>query len=1023
VIGSADLTAQRLPIKTYTSADGLAHNRVNRIVRDSRGLLWFCTADGLSRFDGYGFISFGVEEGLPHGSVHDLLETRPGEYWIATAGGLVRFDPAGQPRRELVLEGGPPASPSMFTVIVSADRERRGSSVTVLREGSDGTIWAGTHRGLYRVAGPAGQRSLQPVDIGMPNDLPEQSEVTDVLEDGGGSLWIATLSGLYRREADGRAARFGVQDGLPGESLLDLFEDRDRRLWVATRGRGFFRVLGAGTARRPVVDLACGKDDGLPVDWVTQLFEASDGRVWAGTAAGLAELVWRREGQCPHVRTYVVRNGLSHRYIAGLSDDRDGNLWLSTPSAGAMKLTRRGFTTFGEPDGIESINEMFEDGAGNLCFRGIVLGEAVVLDFRHAAPAIRDAIRATSHTRFGCFDGQRFHWIYPEAVANLGWVLEGVTLRARTGEWWLGHVGLFRFPPADRFDALQTARPASVYDGRHGLSSQVFRLYEDSHDNIWISTTSEATYGLARWEPHTGRVRDLSSAAGLPSRKDDQAHAFGEDTAGRIWIGFTGGLARYADDRFQFFSVPDGLPRGVITSIATDRAGRLWLASRSGGLVRVDDAGADRPRFVRYTTADGLSSNNIEAMVEDRLGRLYVGGGNGVDRLDPATGRIKHFGAAEGLPPGVLKAAFMDRQGVLWFGMSNGLARLEAADGEPNGSPQVSITGMRVDGVTRHVSALGESAISLADLAPDRNQVQIDFAAPGFAAGEVMRYQYRLEGARADWSVPAVQRTVTYARLSPGEYIFMVRAVNSDGVASVQPATVSFAVLRPVWQRWWFVVLLTVAVVLTLRATYRSRVARLLAIADMRTHIATDLHDDIGANLTRIALLSEAARQMPPAAPLASIARISRESVSTMSDIVWAISPKRESLLDLTRRMRQHAEEIFALPGTELSFNAAIAESRRLGMDVRRDLLLIFKEAVNNAARHSGASAVNIDLRLTGTRLSLVVADNGSGFDASRESDGQGLLSMCRRADRLGGALDVQSAIGSGTRVTLSVPV
>ena len=207
----------------------------------------------------------------------------------------------------------------------------------------------------------------------------------------------------------------------------------------------------------------------------------------------------------------------------------------------------------------------------------------------------------------------------------------------------------------------------------------------------------------------------------------------------------------------------------------------------------------------------------------------------------------------------------------------------------------------------------------------------------------------------------------------------------------------------------------------------------------MRTRIATDLHDDIGANLTRIALLSEVADAnrgdersargssarsgRPDDGPLTSIARIARESVGSMSDIVWAINPARDSLLDLTRRMRQHADEVFTLRDIALRFDAPGAhDSVRLGVDVRRDLLLIFKEAVNNAARHSGCSRVDIDLRVEGSRLVLTLADNGVGFDTSLESEGQGLMSMRRRAHRLKGTLEIASSAGAGTTVRLSIP-
>jgi signal transduction histidine kinase len=248
--------------------------------------------------------------------------------------------------------------------------------------------------------------------------------------------------------------------------------------------------------------------------------------------------------------------------------------------------------------------------------------------------------------------------------------------------------------------------------------------------------------------------------------------------------------------------------------------------------------------------------------------------------------------------------------------------------------------------------------------------------------------------------------------------------LNSEGLMSATPATIAFTILQPIWLRWWFIAAATLTVAAAVFALYRYRVARVLELASIRTRIATDLHDDIGANLTRIALLSEVARRTPGEAPLASIARIARESVSAMSDIVWAINPKRESVADLIRRMRQHADEVFTLRDVDLRFTAEGArDSSKLSIDVRRDLLLTFKEAVNNAARHAQCSRVSIDLRRDGSYLLLSIADNGVGFDTSRESQGQGLTSLRRRAERLKGALAIQSGPGAGTTVTLRVPL
>ena len=171
---SSLVKAERLPLKTYTVADGLAHNEINKIVRDSRGFLWFCTADGLSRFDGYTFTNFGTDQGLPHANVTDLLETRSGEYWVATYGGIVRFNPKGAPVNRVVYAGEASAIAPMFTVIVPEDQDRRARAITVLLEDRNGTIWCGTQKGLFKLERTNDRIALRSVDIGIPNEYPEQ---------------------------------------------------------------------------------------------------------------------------------------------------------------------------------------------------------------------------------------------------------------------------------------------------------------------------------------------------------------------------------------------------------------------------------------------------------------------------------------------------------------------------------------------------------------------------------------------------------------------------------------------------------------------------------------------------------------------------------------------------------------------------------------------------------------------------------------------------------------------------------
>lgn len=203
----------------------------------------------------------------------------------------------------------------------------------------------------------------------------------------------------------------------------------------------------------------------------------------------------------------------------------------------------------------------------------------------------------------------------------------------------------------------------------------------------------------------------------------------------------------------------------------------------------------------------------------------------------------------------------------------------------------------------------------------------------------------------------------------------------------------------------------------------------------MRTRIATDLHDDIGASLSQIAILSEVVGRKvggdgsTVAEPLAQIAGTSREMVDSMSDIVWAINPRRDHLEDLAQRMRRFADDLLSARDIALLFRAPDANQRlHLGADLRREVYLVFKEAVNNAAKYASCTRVEVKLRVAGGWLVLRVADDGRGFDPSAFPNGRGgmgghgLASMRRRAGSLGGTLEVESAPGRGTAVTLKVP-
>ncbi len=1003
--------AERLPIKTYTVADGLPRDNVYRIRRDARGFLWFCTAEGLARFDGLRMTNFTVADGLPNRRVEDVLETENGTIYIATGKGLARLNPHG-------LRGS--ADKPLFTVL--RPDNPKAEYIQTLYEDKNNQVWVGTSDGLYKLTERDGHTVLAAVPLGQP--LHETIYINEILADRRGALWIGTgADGLLRLSANGDVRRFTTEDGFANNIVEALLEDRTGQIWVGFRNNGGLCLLDGEAG---IVKKCYAQKDGLPSGWIPDLLQTSDGQIWAATVAGLC--LWQGEGAGSVCKTYTEKNDLCDGVIA-LAEDKDGNLWTGS-TCGAKKIARYGFTAYYEADGLgwEKTNSIFENSQGEL--------------FVSANRTARVVSR---------FDGDKFSLVKPLVPAYVdwyGWGWQQTVWQDSRGAWWIptGY-GLFRSPDHTSFDTLARAPLASVETGlklappeaqkrslmqKYGAAKvagmkfyEIFRLFEDSRGDVWLAVANEK---LLRWERAANRWHDYTPQAGLSNVR--LVSAFAEDRAGNIWIGTgsddareinEGLLLRYRNGQLHRFTHADGAPTGWIRDLFLDARGRLWLASTNDGVRRIDDTNADVLKFISYTPANGLTSLSTASLTEDEFGRIYIGTWRGIDRLTPDTGQVENFTAADGLPGGYVESSYRDRKNNLWFVTDNGLARFVPEPVRQRKLPVILLTGVRVGGEAQRVSILGETDISGLELDSTQRQISVDFLGVGATLGEKLKYEYRF--GHAAWT-PTDERTVNFANLTPGTYRFEVRAVTADRLSSPAPATLTFRIATPIWQRAWFLAALVLATGLGVYALYRYRIARLLEVANMRTRIATDLHDDIGADLTKIALLSEVARRQMgasaagPDSPLPSIARISREAVATMSDIVWAINPRRDSLRDLVSRMRQHAEEVFTLRGIGLSFNAPEdGQHLRLDVDVRRDLFLIFKEAVNNAARHSRCTGVAIDFWAEGASLCLRVSDDGVGFDPAAESEGHGLMSMRRRAEGLGGELEVEASGGAGTTI------
>ncbi|QOY90719.1 sensor histidine kinase [Paludibaculum fermentans] len=990
--------AEKLPLKIYTAADGLAHNSINRIVRDSRGYLWFCTSEGLSRFDGYEFHSYGRRDGLPHRLVNDLLETKDGELWIATAGGLCHYLPKGREHQRFR--------------VCRPGNDDRAAQINTLKEGPNGQIWCGTDAGLFVLERDPhrAEPHWRSVDLGMPAGGWGDQVISSLLLDRAGSLWIGAGSGLYRLQPDGVLDRFAEENGLPQTSVTALFQDQDRRIWVGTYG-GLSRLASHPGAGAKVVEATYGRRDGLSSDSVEVIYQLADGTMCVGTRMGLSIMRTGGAKNQPIFARYSAAEGLPASGVETLVEDTAGNLWIGTDGSGAAKLTWKAFLSFTASDGLRgtSVDAILEDSAGRLC----------VL-----------AREGTAELFLNEFDGRRFQarrLALPPHSTLLDWGSRAQTIgQDRDGAWWIAtNEGVVRY------ESLTGLGPAPNTHRENLRQGPVVAVFPTADGGLWVSTTGRSN-GLTN--------RDARNRAFHPSfenlawLRSSGVALFAQDGANNLWLGLLrfgrdqAEVARLRGPTIERFGGGDNAPSGGVRALYRDRHGRLWVGTNQNGLMVFDHPEADPPEFRRYTTLNGLSSDLIMALTEDRAGRIYAGNGSGVDRLDVATGEVKRYTSSDGLAPGEVRAAFHDRSGALWFGTAGGLSRLSPAPTAQPAPPRIVVTLLRVGGVLQPTSELGETRIAGMEYASNQNDLEIGYASLAFAPGETVRYQYRLEGADSEWGLPSRQRSVHYANLPPGSYRFLVRALLSEGIASAQPASILFVILPPFWMRWWFQ-LLTVGTAAGMAFwLHRHQVKRLVELERVRTRIATDLHDDIGSSLSQIAILSEvASRRVDPSSPglvepLADIAGISRELVDSMSDIVWAIDPERDHLDDLTHRMRRFASDVLSQRNIRLTFHAPAAEpDLPMGADLRRQIFLIFKEAVHNILKHSGASAVQIQFEVDHRWLTLDIVDDGRGFDTSQCRDGHGLGNMRARAGEAGGTVNIRSGPG-GTRVTLRIP-
>lgn len=616
--------------------------------------------------------------------------------------------------------------------------------------------------------------------------------------------------------------------------------------------------------------------------------------------------------------------------------------------------------------------------------------------------------------------------------------------------------GLQAFDGRRFIPTSEPAQPASV------LAARV-----DGHGRIWLGTED----GIFRLDRRAGVYLPYELAAGA-GRKEPIVAIF-EASDGTLWSGTNGRLYAYAapEDRFleyePFTGPPTEFGEEYISGIQQDSSGKIWVLAKNlrqnrASLYAVDTVAATVRRHP-------LSPDwgQVGPMLVDRRDRLWLKAPAPLalptthDLLSPAIAPVEasHWAIVE------------DRSGAIWLGTEDGVYRAAKDEGlatlhrvapraearrewdftrslyeEPAGSMLVgtnagiyrafSRTEERVDPMPAQPERLAVTRVEITGrdgsrvqtpydtrelmLSPRDYRLEFDFALLSYTRPNLVAYRYRLEGFDRDWVDAGDQGNARYTDLPPGDYTFRVRAmpVGRSVAAPLAEHSLQVRIRRPYWQTWWFRGAWILVVVVIAAAAWRYRQSRQLELERLRLRIASDLHDDLSTNLSGIALLAErvAARDALDDAAGRSVGQIhatARDMLEDLRDLVWLVDPSHDSAEGLLMKMRSVAESLL---GDRFTLQAeGVPSLHRLRMAERRELLLIYKELLHNAARHARADKVHVGLVATAGGLRLTVADNGVGFDPSTVTPGHGLHSMRQRAQRLGGELRIESVPGSGT--------
>jgi signal transduction histidine kinase/ligand-binding sensor domain-containing protein len=988
---------QQVFFETLTQNDGLSDNRVTCFLKDKTGFLWVGTKNGLNRYNGFNFSVF-IPDGksISNELINDIEEDKNGFIWVSTMNGLNRYNPVNKKWNSYQAVGRDTPNLLLNPIVWDSYLD------------TDNKLWIATDfQGVSYFDNNTQKFTHFPWKQVVPKLLPQYKgryfSVLKIIPKSNDELWLGTTFGLV--VFNKRTGTYSVAaHGCEAYSLEMLYNTQQQKVFITNGANKIFCYdeKVKSFAELKVQPLAYPSVSFSNAYNLYNRIGASGGLLLIDAATNHAFL----QTHIPELSVSLPQGSIRDVYT-----DRTGITWLAGDN---------GIVKFDSNNQLASFLPLMKisDRIGNNPMSGLLYDSESDRYFVCAttSPAVFIADRKGNFIETITKDvtGKSF-----SSCRNIR--------KDRSGKiWLLTDDAVYYYNPSVKGFVL-----FPVPLGKGGFRDMVM----DTDGNYWFSGfMGTISFYDARQKKFTIPADSVMFNGIIKSNP-----LLLDTLNGNVWIGtFSHGVYKYhlKTKTFTLYTESPATrhytPLNLTHDITQDKTGAVWVATHSGGLLKYTNGQSYEKSFEQISMQQGLSSNNLYA-VKAVDSNLWVLSGNHLFSINIFTKKITEPVKGNQVFPFTSYSSddywpqrftYDPVHKEIAATAGGGIMLLKTEHASVKEQFPLLFNSVAVNGITQPDSLLLQKKIVLES---PLKEFAISFSALHFSLPQLMEYEYRLEGFDAKWQKVKNINQVQYQNLPAGKYQFKLKVKSFNGTYAKNELLFAFTVKPFYWQSWWFVLLCTVAVAFAVYAFYKYQLQKRLEVERLRHRISRDLHDDVGSALTTINVLSKVAISKNEDAVnvqdyLHRIKASAEQTMESMSDIVWAINPNNDSLETMLVRMKEYAAELCEAANMQLSFDAGEnILGKKLDVAARKNMFLIFKEAVNNAVKYSRATHLHVELHGNGG-IHLKIKDNGIGFLEHKKNGGNGLKNMQSRAAELNGVLQIVSRTNEGTEIVFILP-